>query len=302
VALLIVATAALASAASAAANTVTVTVGPAGSLTFSPADATIHVGDTVHWVWDSSNHSTTSGSPPGTADGQWDSHVQNKPFSFDQTFNTPGTFHYFCSLHYAFGMVGSITVSNGDELPTASFSFSPSAPAAGQAVAFDGSGSIDPDGSITSYSWDFGDGSAAGSGAAPHHVYAAPGSFSAKLTVTDSSGLTSTQTRTVRVGEAGTIARVSLRKSKHRTVLVAALTGPGTLSFHLFKRSHRIAVSHAEKLRVPIALPASARRSLHKHGKLKVRLSLRYAPTIGSSTLKTITLLFRPSSVKLLSG
>jgi PKD repeat protein len=55
---------------------------------------------------------------------------------------------------------------------------------AGSAVTFNGSG-VDPDGSIVSYSWNFGDGSAAGAGAAPTHAYAAAGTYTVTLTVTD---------------------------------------------------------------------------------------------------------------------
>src|SRR5262249_12835428 len=40
---------------------VTVLVGPGGANTFSPAAVTVNVGDTVHWVWNSDFHSTTSG-------------------------------------------------------------------------------------------------------------------------------------------------------------------------------------------------------------------------------------------------
>ena len=53
--------------------------------------------------------------------------------------------------------------------------------------SFDGSGSNDPDGSIASYAWDFGDGTL-GSGAAPHHVFTAGGSYQVALTVTDNDG------------------------------------------------------------------------------------------------------------------
>jgi plastocyanin len=42
------------------ATTVTVTVGN-NCLCFSPDPVTIHPGDTVHWTWSSSGHSTTSG-------------------------------------------------------------------------------------------------------------------------------------------------------------------------------------------------------------------------------------------------
>jgi len=51
-------------------------------------------------------------------------------------------------------------------------------------IQFVGTGSSDPDGTITSYQWDFGDGST-GEGASPAHAYRAPGTYTVKLTVTD---------------------------------------------------------------------------------------------------------------------
>jgi PKD repeat protein len=70
--------------------------------------------------------------------------------------------------------------------------------ASGLSVAFDGSASSDPDGSIASYAWDFGDGST-GSGVRPSHTYAAAGTYTARLTVTDNAGATGTTTRQVAV-------------------------------------------------------------------------------------------------------
>ena len=51
------------------------------------------------------------------------------------------------------------------------------------------------------YAWDFGDGST-GSGVAPEHIYAAPGTYEVTLTVTDSAGLSDRSTSTVTISEA----------------------------------------------------------------------------------------------------
>jgi PKD repeat protein len=52
---------------------------------------------------------------------------------------------------------------------------------------FDASASFDPDGSVTGYLWDFGDGTSAG-GVSPTHDYSNAGHFTVTLTVTDDSG------------------------------------------------------------------------------------------------------------------
>lgn len=68
--------------------------------------------------------------------------------------------------------------------------------------SFDGTGSSDSDGSIVSYSWDFGDGATA-SGSTASHDYAADGSYTVSLTVTDDAGATDTATTTVSVSAGG---------------------------------------------------------------------------------------------------
>jgi PKD repeat protein len=68
----------------------------------------------------------------------------------------------------------------------------------GQPLSFSGSGSSDPDGTIASYAWDFGD-STSGSGADVTHSYAAPGSYQVTLTVTDNDGASDQATQTVQI-------------------------------------------------------------------------------------------------------
>ncbi len=83
--------------------------------------------------------------------------------------------------------------------PTASFTFSPTSPLVNQWVTFDGRASSDPDGTITSWAWDFGDG-ATGTGSQIQKRYSSGGTYTVALTVTDNRGATATTTRTVVVG------------------------------------------------------------------------------------------------------
>jgi len=88
-----------------------------------------------------------------------------------------------------------------NEPPRASFSYSPSSPTVGQPVLFDASSSYDPDGTITSYSWDFGD-SSTGLGQTVSHTYTRSGTFIITLTVTDDDGATASTFEEITVVEA----------------------------------------------------------------------------------------------------
>jgi plastocyanin len=101
----------------ATATTFNVTVGPNGNLVFDPASVTIQVGDQVKWTWDSGGHSTTSGSP-GMPNGTWDSGIHNAGATFTRTFNSTGTFSYYCTPHGGCcGMVGTVMVVNASPTP-----------------------------------------------------------------------------------------------------------------------------------------------------------------------------------------
>ena len=85
----------------------------------------------------------------------------------------------------------------GKQGPSAEASASPAEGSAPLGVQFRGVGS-DPDGSITSYTWDLGDGTTA-SGANVRHTYDSPGDYTARLTVTDNDGMTDSATVGIRV-------------------------------------------------------------------------------------------------------
>jgi hypothetical protein len=68
----------------------------------------------------------------------------------------------------------------------------------GDALAFDGSGSVDPDGGSVTFAWDFGDGATA-TGATPSHTYVGTGTWTVTLTVTDDEGDVDTDSASVTV-------------------------------------------------------------------------------------------------------
>ncbi len=76
----------------------------------------------------------------------------------------------------------------GNSYPYAVISASPTSGLAPLTVSFDGSSSYDIDGSIASYTWTFGDGTASATGAKVSHVYRLAGQYNATLYVTDNAG------------------------------------------------------------------------------------------------------------------
>ncbi|WP_235003409.1 PKD domain-containing protein [Blastococcus haudaquaticus] len=78
--------------------------------------------------------------------------------------------------------------------PTAAFVSTTS----GLTGSFDGTGSTDPDGTVAGHVWDFGDGTT-GTGATTTHPYAAAGTYTVRLTVTDDDGATGSVERPVTV-------------------------------------------------------------------------------------------------------
>jgi plastocyanin len=76
-------------------------------MSFNPGTRTISIGTKITWVnKDSYAHTVISGTP-GSPDGTFDSGNMAGGASFSYTFNTAGTFKFYCRIH---NMRGTITV------------------------------------------------------------------------------------------------------------------------------------------------------------------------------------------------
>ena len=142
-------------------------------------------GTITSYSWDFGNGSTGYGS------------------SVWQRFMTPGTYTVTLIVTDNAGASDSISqpiqVGPTNQAPSASIAFSPSNPAVDGWVQFDGSGSTDPDGSIATYSWSFGDGTG-DTGVVAWHRFTAPGTYLVTLTVQDDDGVNDSTSQAIQVG------------------------------------------------------------------------------------------------------
>ncbi len=178
-------------------KTVTIATNQLPSADFSISPAGPKTGETVYF------NGSASSDPDGSITGwEWNfgdgrsgrgektSHVYTRSGTFSVTLKVTDDNGGNASVEK------TVTIIAANQLPSADFSISPAGPKTGETVYFNASASSDPDGSITGWEWDFGDGGKAG-GLETSHVYGAAGTFTVTLTVTDDSGGSDTCQKTV---------------------------------------------------------------------------------------------------------
>jgi len=110
----------------------------------------------------------------------------------------------YVSGYTKYGSIGNYSLSivapqaGGNLAPTARITSSATRGTAPASINFSATGSTDPDGSIASYTWDFGDGTTA-TGATVSKVYNTVGTFTAALTVTDNGGISNSTSLNINV-------------------------------------------------------------------------------------------------------
>jgi streptogrisin C len=136
---------------------------------------------------------------PGDSGSPW--FVDNLAYGITSGGISDGDAIYMAIDYFAWVGAAVLTYNPGPGCsvpPVASFTYS----ASGTWVDFDASGSYDPDGSIVSYAWDFGDGTT-GSGVSTSHVFPYEGYFTVTLTVTDNTDKVGQSTQSVYAGTYG---------------------------------------------------------------------------------------------------
>lgn len=154
-------------------------------VTFSSANST---GSIVSWNWNFGDG--TSSTVPNPS----------------HTYNSAGTFTATLTITDSNALTASksivITASSQqpapNQPPVAAVSVNTTSGYAPLAINFNGTGSYDPDGGISSYAWDFGDGYTSTT-ANTSHTYGNPGNYIATLTVTDINGATNSKSVTINV-------------------------------------------------------------------------------------------------------
>jgi len=112
-----------------------------------------------------------------------------------------------------------IVVVPATSVPVARFTVTPKSPTQGQTAVFNGSKSSDADGAaITTFRWNFGDGTTATTSTpTTSHVYALNGKYAASLAVVDARGVTSTPVTVVIKVKKPTVYKVPAPPKAHFT-------------------------------------------------------------------------------------
>ena len=101
-------------------------------------------------------------------------------------------------------------------------------PTAGVPVSLSGESSRAPNGALASYAWSFGDGSSASRGS-PVHTFTKPGTYTVRLTVTDTAGASASTSKRLRIAPAPAIIKVWAHASARRASLFVRVSAAGTV-------------------------------------------------------------------------
>jgi PKD repeat protein len=175
---------------------------------FSGAASSDPQGQALTYAWSFGDNSAGTGASPGHA------------------YAAAGTYTVSLTVMDTSGLTGTSTSKATIVAPPVANAGGPYTGIEGVSLAFNGSASTDPQGQTLTYAWDFGDGNT-GSGVAPTHTYTALGTYTVKLTVTNTSSLSNTATVQVVVPNGRAYASQKALAGAHVYMFAANNTGYG---------------------------------------------------------------------------
>src|SRR6185436_7520036 len=145
-------------------------------------------GDALTYAWDFGDGATGTGVAPTHAYTTLGNHTVTLVVNDGTTSSAPAT--------------ATVTITNQSPIAHAG---GPYSGVRNQAIAFNGSASSDPDGDTLTYAWTFGDG-VTGTGVAPTHAYAAIGTYTVTLVVSDGTASSAPATTTTTISNRAPVA------------------------------------------------------------------------------------------------
>jgi PKD repeat protein len=167
------------------------------------------VGDAPFTVNFDGSGSTTPQPPIISYSWDFGDGVSAEGVSVSHTYTLSGTFYPSLTVYDSAGLSNQITTpviigagQTTNQPPTSSFTATPGYGASPLTVSLDGSGSSDPDGSIKSYLWSFGDGTTA-TGISTQHTFTDIANYTVTLLVTDNLDETAVSSQVISVRASG---------------------------------------------------------------------------------------------------
>ena len=167
---------------------------------FEPSETTVKVGDPITLTARQSYSLFGSITAYEWSFGDGSTTGQLSTASRTHTYTSPGTYTVELTVRDGNGNTDTATrtVTVEDTSPKAAFAPSTFDSQTGESVSFDASASTDAEGAISSYRWEFGDGSTA-NGPTQTHTYTSGGIYTIRLTVTDSNGNTDVREKDINI-------------------------------------------------------------------------------------------------------
>lgn len=183
----------------------TIIVLPSSSVAEPPSaviSSTTAAGDApLEVTFDGSGSKTSN--PPITYAWEFGDGYEGNGATASHTYTTAGIYHTRLTVSDASGLSSSVdtpvlvtSTAPANQTPQAMFTVTPTTGECPLTIQLDGSESNDPDGSISSYSWNLGDGSSR-TGSKVGYTFNNPASYTISLQVTDDSGGVSETTQSV---------------------------------------------------------------------------------------------------------